>query len=98
MPRPRLVPNFKLNLKLKLGLEPELVLMSVSSETTSEGALSGTLKVRSGTISFDWALQADRLTCGDEMESYISENGESRGRQAELTSWLNISWGCPICD
>ena len=50
--------------------------------------------LRSGTICFDWALQADRLTCGDEMESYIyiSENGESRGRQAELTSWLNISW------
>ena len=45
MPRPRLVPNFKLNLKLKLGLEPELVLMSVSSETTSEGALSVTLMV-----------------------------------------------------
>lgn len=43
--RCRLVPNWKLNLKLKLGLEPELVLMSVSSETTSEGALSGTLKV-----------------------------------------------------
>ncbi|KAL8108838.1 hypothetical protein AgCh_025076 [Apium graveolens] len=33
--------------------------------------------LRSGTICFDWALQADMLTCGDEMESY--KNVESRG-------------------
>ncbi|CAD5336193.1 unnamed protein product (mitochondrion) [Arabidopsis thaliana] len=53
-----------------------------SSETTSEGALSGTLKV--GTICFDWALQADRLTCGDEMESY--KNVESRGSACKRLS------------
>lgn len=44
-PKLELKPNSKFHLKLKLGLEPELVLMSVSSETTSEGALSVTLMV-----------------------------------------------------